>query len=72
MTCHRGYVAALLDPSTRSWSVAAYGEPSASFNGVSSALVVGEELWLGSYQADRVAVRSLPESSLELKNELVR
>jgi hypothetical protein len=60
MRCHRGYVAALLDPATRSWSIVAYGEPSPSFNGVSAAVVSGRELWLGSYQADRLAVRSLP------------
>jgi hypothetical protein len=59
MACHRGYVAAALDPASRSWSILAYGEPSPSFNGVSSALVIGRELWLGSYQADRVAVRTL-------------
>jgi hypothetical protein len=27
---------------------------------VSAAVVVGEDLWLASYQADRVAVRTLP------------
>lgn len=60
MRCHRGYVAALLDPATRTWNVVADGAPSAFFNGVSSAAVIGGELWLGSYQADRLAVRRLP------------
>lgn len=69
MTCHRGYVAALLDPATRSWSVVAQGPPAPSFNGVSSALVAGGQVWLGSYQADRLAVRSIPVSS---ENEPVR
>jgi hypothetical protein len=62
MQCHRGYVAALLDPTTRDWSVVAYGEPSPTFNGVSSAVMIGQNLWLGSYQADRVAVRTLPRA----------
>ena len=70
MTCHRGYVVAALDPGSRSWSVVASAGPSASFNGVSSAVISGDELWLGSYQADRVAMRRL-RSSLE-KNEPVR
>jgi len=60
MQCHRGYMAALLDPRSREWSVVAYSGPKASFNGVSTALVLDGELWLGSYQADRIAVRKLP------------
>lgn len=71
MTCHRGYVVALLDPRSRSWSVVAYAEPSASFNGVSSALIAGDRLWLGSYQADRLAFRRLP-TPIPIKNEPVR
>lgn len=59
MLCHRGYVAALLDPKTRTWSIVAKSGPSQSFNGVSAALVVADELWLGSYQADRLAVGRL-------------
>lgn len=59
MQCHRGYVAALLDPQTKAWTTLAAGERTSSFNGVSSALLVGKELWLGSYQADRLAVRSV-------------
>jgi len=29
---------------------------------VSAAVVIGDELWLGSYQADRIAHRPLPEN----------
>jgi hypothetical protein len=75
MACHRGYVAAALDPASRSWSIVAYGEPSPSFNGVSSALVIGQELWLGSYQAERLAFRTLSGAVKEkccIKNEPVR
>ncbi|MFC3444497.1 hypothetical protein ACFOKF_25505 [Sphingobium rhizovicinum] len=30
--------------------------PDPTFNGVSAAVIVGRDLWLGSYQADRIAV----------------
>ena len=60
MTCHRGYAVAQLDPETRRVSLVAYGTPDPVFNGVSAAVIVGRELWLGSYQADRIAIRSLP------------
>ncbi|WP_235506600.1 hypothetical protein [Altererythrobacter sp. Root672] len=59
MQCHRGYVAALLDPTSKDWEVLVRAGPNPSFNGVSAALVVDGDLWLGSYQADRVAVRKL-------------
>ena len=60
MLCHRGYVAAAIDPATGSVSTLAYGEPQPSFNGVSVAAIVGDTVWLGSYQADRLAYRKLP------------
>jgi len=63
MQCHRGYVAAALDPRSREWSVVAYSGPKQAFNGVSAALVVDNTLWLGSYQADRLAVRQLPSGN---------
>lgn len=60
MRCHRGYVAAQLDPRTLKFSILAYGEPNPAYNGVTTAVVVGEDLWLGSYQSDRLAFRLLP------------
>ena len=59
MRCHRGFSVAELDPTTMSFSMVAYSEPNADFNGVSAAVIIGNELWLGSYQADRVAHRAL-------------
>jgi hypothetical protein len=59
MLCHRGYVVASMDPQTGAVSTVAYGEPDALFNGVSSGIIVGDTLWLGSYQADRLAYRPL-------------
>jgi len=60
MRCHRGYTVAELDPATMSFRLVAYGEPNPEFNGVSAGLIVGDTIWLGSYQADRVAYRPLP------------
>jgi hypothetical protein len=60
MLCHRGYVAGAIDPVKGTVSTLAYGEPEAGFNGVSTAIVAGGTLWLGSYQADRIAYRPLP------------
>ena len=60
MLCHRGYVVAAVDPRTLRFSVLAYAEPNPAFNGVTTGLIVGSRLWLGSYQADRVAYRELP------------
>jgi hypothetical protein len=60
MYCHRGYVVAELDPETMAFRVLAYGEPNPAFTGVSSAVLIGRELWLGSFRADRVAYRRLP------------
>ena len=60
MTCHRGYAVAQLDPATRRFSLVAYGPPDPAFNGVSAAIILGNDLWLGSYQADRIAIRRLP------------
>lgn len=62
MQCHRGYRVAELRPRSRSFRTVAEGPRSAAFNGVSSALIIGRDLWLGSYQADRLAVRLLRSS----------
>ena len=59
MRCHRGYTVAALDPQTLQFTVLAYATPNAGFNGVSAAIPMGDELWLGSYQSDRVAIRKL-------------
>jgi hypothetical protein len=60
MRCHRGYTVAQLNPSDLRFDLIAYAGPNAEFNGVSAAVVIDDELWLGSYQEDRVAVRKLP------------
>ena len=60
MLCHRGYVVAELNPATGRLTTIAEAGPDPAFNGVSAAAIVGDELWLGSYQADRIAWRPLP------------
>jgi hypothetical protein len=59
MRCHRGYTVAQLDPTSMDYQIIAYSGPDPQFNGVSAAVLVGRDLWLASYQADRVAVRTL-------------
>jgi hypothetical protein len=59
-TCPRGYVVAALDPNSMAWTILDYGEPNPAFNGVAGSLFVGEEVWLSSFLADRLAWRPLP------------
>ena len=63
MRCHRGYVAAQLDPHTMKFTILAFGGPNPAYNGVTIAMIAGANIWLGSYQADRLAYRALPESA---------
>lgn len=63
MLCHRGHVVAELNPETATFRVVADAGPDPVFNGVSAAVIVDDHLWLGSYQADRIAVRKLPDGA---------
>ncbi|MFY9351065.1 MAG: hypothetical protein WBL20_03880 [Sphingobium sp.] len=56
MLCHRAWRVAQLDPATRRMSVLASGPADTVFNGLSAAVIVDGRLWLGSYQADRIAI----------------
>lgn len=56
MACHRGWIVGALDPATRRVATLAYGTPEADFNGLSAATIANGQLWLGSYQSDRLAV----------------
>jgi hypothetical protein len=60
LNCHRGWVAAQLDPAGMTWKILAYGEPNPAFGGIATALVVDKTLWLSSFQMDRAAYRDLP------------
>jgi hypothetical protein len=57
--CSRGYVAASIDPKTMTVTEIARGPATPAFTGTAMAVPVGDELWLGSFNADRVAYRSL-------------
>lgn len=60
MRCSRGYMVGSLNPETLRVDIVDYGEPNPAFNGVSSAVLLDDNIWLGSYQSDRVAYRLLP------------
>jgi hypothetical protein len=57
--CPRGYVAATIDPKTMRVTELARGPATPSFTGTAIAMSVGEELWLGSFYANRLAYRPL-------------
>jgi len=57
--CPRGYVAVTIDPKTMAMTEIARGPATPAFTGTAIAMRVGNELWLGSFFADRIAYRSL-------------
>lgn len=57
--CARGYIAATIDPKTMTIKELARGPRTTSYTGAAIALPVGDELWLGSFNADRLAYRRL-------------
>ena len=60
LNCHRGWVAAQLDPKAMRWKILAYGEPNPAFGGIATALVMGDTLWLSSFQEAKAAYLPLP------------
>jgi hypothetical protein len=56
MLCHRGWIVGEVDRQNHRIATFAYGGPQAGFNGLSAATIAGNELWLGSFQADRVGI----------------
>jgi len=57
--CARGYVAATIDPKTMAVKELARGPATPAYTGTAIAMQVGDELWLGSFNADRLAYRPL-------------
>jgi hypothetical protein len=55
--CPRGYVVATIDPKTMAVTELAPATP--SFTGTAIAMRAGDDLWLGSFNANRLAYRSL-------------
>ncbi|WP_288338640.1 hypothetical protein [uncultured Sphingomonas sp.] len=61
MLCHRGWVVGAVDRAAHRIATVAYGGPQPQFNGLSAAALVGDTLWLGSFQSDRLAFVPLPQ-----------
>jgi hypothetical protein len=59
-SCSRGSIVVLVDPKTLAVRTLYDGALSPTFSGVATGLVVGKELWLSSFSADRVAYTTLP------------
>lgn len=57
--CPRGYVVVTIDPKTMAVTEIARGPATPAFTGTAIAMVSGGELWLGSFNADRLAYRTL-------------
>jgi hypothetical protein len=57
--CPRGYVVVTIDPKTMSVTEVARGPATPAFTGTAIAMVTGGDLWLGSFNADRLAYRPL-------------
>ena len=57
--CPMGYAVVTIDPKTMAATEIARGARTPSFTGTAMAAVVGNELWLGSFLADRIAYRNL-------------
>jgi hypothetical protein len=57
--CPMGYAVATIDPKTMTATEIARGQRTPSFTGTAMAAIVGNELWLGSFFADRLAYRPL-------------
>lgn len=60
MLCHRGSIVAEMDPAKQTIKTVAEFEPQPNFNGASAAAIANGRLWLGSFQASRIAVAALP------------
>jgi hypothetical protein len=57
--CPRGYVALTIDPKTMAVTEIARGPATPAFTGTAIAMRVGNEVWLGSFFADRLAYRAI-------------
>ena len=57
--CPMGYAVATIDPKTMTATEIARGQRTPAFTGTAMAAIAGNELWLGSFFADRLAYRAL-------------
>ena len=66
-SCHRGFMVAQLDPKTMAWTVLAYAEPNPAISVVSTGVLVGDTLWIGSAASGAIAYRPLPHPASGLR-----
>ena len=57
--CPRGWIAVSIDPKTMAATEIARGPAAAPYTGTATAIPVGDNLWLSSFTADRLAYRAL-------------
>jgi len=57
--CPRGWIAVSIDPKTMAATEIARGPAAAPYTGTATAMPVGDNLWLSSFTADRLAYRGL-------------
>lgn len=55
MTCPHGFVAAAIEPEKLKVDVLSRQRPNPAFGSASAAIVVGDDVWFGSFATDRVA-----------------
>ena len=60
--CPMGYAVATIDPKTMAATEIARGPRTPAFTGTAMAAIVGNDLWLGSFFADRLAYRALKQA----------
>ena len=57
--CPRGYIAVQVDPKTMALTELVRGPVAAPYTGTATAIPVGTEVWLSSFNTDRIAYRAL-------------
>jgi SMP-30/Gluconolactonase/LRE-like region len=58
-SCPRGFMAATVDPKTMKVTEVARGPATPAFSAAASAVLVGSDIWVSSFHADRLAYRTL-------------
>lgn len=56
LACPRGYIAGVIDPQTMKDTALFSGPANSAFTDITMALSVGDEVWLGSFSGDRIAI----------------
>ncbi len=56
--CARGYIAVSIDPQTMAVTELARGPATPSFSGATMVVEIGDELWIGTYNNDKIAYRA--------------